>query len=433
MACNARFAAYLAASGLTQEELAERLNVHIEHLTGRLGTLTARHIRNWLTGKTRWPQEKQRRALAAEFGVTAEELGFTPRRAAERELSAPEIPTGLEDAVKRRYFAVASVAAIGATALPAAAATNPTPRIGMAQVNALEQAFAGIVLSDDTQGGTVNMEAEALAFADQAMFLQNAGGMLPERVRSRLYYLAAAFTGFGVWASIDQCKPQRAQHYMERALTLARLSGDSEIELRVWSHGSFLARQRGDVNESVAMAQKARYSSACRRDPFFASLTSARLSSCFTEVSEARAARRALTYAHSAFGRADHSVEREPCYSFYDQAELHGLSALTLTGLKEHAEAEAHLHQTLTLLRPQYQRNRSYYTAQLALTQLRQGAVEAACDTALTVLPEHAASPLGGRTSRLLHRFNQGLTRSAPGARCTSDWTDRYTARKRGI
>ncbi|MGV9314762.1 hypothetical protein ACWDR0_21635 [Streptomyces sp. NPDC003691] len=326
--------------------------------------------------------------------------------------------------MKRRHFTVAGAAVLGAAALPTAAAAGPLPRIGMDQVDDLEQAFDRLIADDDTSGATARLEAETLAFSKRALALQEAGGMLPERVRSRLYYLAAAFTGFAVWAAVDRCRPEPAQRYVERALTLARLSGSAEVELRIWRHLSILASQKGNENEAMAAAQMARSSPACRRDPLLASVTSARLASVQAGAGNARAGRRALDSAHTAFHRADPAAHRESWMAFYDAAELHGLSALTLTKLGEHEEAEAHLHRTLGLLRPEYRRNRAYYTAHLALTQLRQGDAETACGTALTLLPDPAA--LNGRTRQALGKFDHGLARTAPGARFAADWTDRF-------
>ncbi|MFJ8229528.1 XRE family transcriptional regulator [Streptomyces sp. NPDC094448] len=428
---NARFAARLKASGLSQDELAERLNAHIEDLTGRPGSITSRHIRNWLTGKTRWPQERQRIALQAEFGSDAYELGFMPRNSA----GSKVLPAGAlanadpEDILKRRHFTVVGAAALGGAALPSpVAAAGPLPRIGMAQVDALEGEFDQLVLDEAASGATARLEAQALAFSEQALTLQTSGGMLPERVRSRIYSLASSFAGFAVWAAVDRCRPERAHRYVGRALTLARLSGRAEAELRVWRNVSILAGQRGDDNEAMAAAQMARDSSACRRDPLLASITSVRLASVSAGAGNALAGRRALDRAHTAFQQADHAAQRDSWWVFYDAAELHGLSALTLMKLGEHEEAEAHLHRTLALLRPEYRRNRAYYTAHLALTQLRQGDAETACGTALTVISDPTA--LTGRTRTTLRQFDHGLTRVAPGARFASEWTDRFQIRK---
>lgn len=96
-----------------------------------------------------------------------------------------------------------------------------------------------------------------------------------------------------------------------------------------------------------------------------------------------------------------------------------------MTRLGRHDEAEAHLHKTLGKLRPEYRRNRLYYTATLALVQLRQGEVELACSTAERAEPHGHTSP-SGRTGRLLARFGKELAAAAPGSRYVTDWKARH-------
>lgn len=115
---------------------------------------------------------------------------------------------------------------------------------------------------------------------------------------------------------------------------------------------------------------------------------------------------------------------------FYDRAELHGLSALVHAGIGRHEEAEAHLHHTLVLLRPGFNRNRSYYRCHLALAQLRQGEAEQACSTALSVLPAQPGDSLTERTTRLLTELTTELRSVASGARCATEWMDQYRPRR---
>ncbi|MGW6456295.1 hypothetical protein ACWF94_10275 [Streptomyces sp. NPDC055078] len=432
MTDNVHLAAHMAAAGLKQAELARRLNAHVEQLTGKPGNLTDRHIRNWLSGKTRWPQERLRRALEAEFEVTALDLGFVPRssgiKGGDSSAHAPA-PAPSEDPVKRRTFTNATLSLTTAAMLPVSP-TVARPRVGMREVRELETAFNELVAADNSHGGTVKLETRALAFAHHALERQ-AVGTVTERVRSHLYLLAAAFTGTALWAAVDDHRPDRAQRHLERALTLAGLSGNEDIKLRLWSHASLLAAQRpGGVHEAIAAAQAARNSAACRRDPLYASLASARLAGVYAQAGERSTAMRILDQARAAFGRADASLPRPTWIAFYDEAELHGLSALVTARAGRHSEAEAHLHQTLARLRPQYRRNRSYYTAHLALAQLHQGDAEEACATALSVLPDSDGDSLTGRTGRLLARFDRGLTTAGRRPACAADWTARFTERE---
>ncbi|MFD7405968.1 Tat pathway signal protein [Streptomyces sp. NPDC059866] len=419
MVDNVLLAARMESAGLKQHELAEALNQRIASFTGTHGTLQDRHIRNWLTGKTRWPQARQRRALEEEFGCPVEELGFIRPK---RRTTAPPAPS--EDPVRRRTFASTAAGLVAAAALPAASA-SAYRRIGMSDADRLETAFTELVAADNAHGGTISLETRALAFAHHAMELQSVAAA-SQRVRARLYYLAAAFTGTALWAAIDDYAPDRAARHLDRAMTLAGLSGHADIMLRLWGHAAILTHQQQRNHDALAAVQAGRASAACRRDPLYRSLAAARLAGIQAIVGERSSALRSVEHARSAFDAADPDERRPAWTGFFDAAELTGLAALTYSRLGMHDEAEACLHRTLSRLRPDFTRNAVYYRTHLALAQLRQDDVEQAYTTALSVLPAKASGSLTGRTARLLDGFTRELQAAAPATRWTADWTEQY-------
>ncbi|MFJ7209681.1 hypothetical protein ACIQWR_39885 [Streptomyces sp. NPDC098789] len=427
MTDNVHLAGHMSAAALSQAELANRLNRRIERLTGRPGTLQARHIRNWLGGKTRWPQERQRRALEAEFGVSAEELGFVPPSgpSSRPDSGPPEDPVDRD----RRHF-TASAAALAADTLLSVPDAAARPRVGMSDVESLELRFTELVAADNAAGGTLNLETRALAFAHHALERIKVG-TASTRVQNRLYASAAAFTGTALWSAIDAREIDRAERHFDRALRYARLAQDPVAELRLWSHQVLLSGQRpGGRNEALAAAEAGRSSAACRRDPLYRSLATARLAGAQAQAGEYNGALRSLDHARASLRKADTGARRPSWIGFYDEAELNGLTALVMKDTGRHADAEAFLHRTLTLLRPDLVRNRGYYSATLAVIQLRQDEVERACSTALTVLPEQAGDSLSGRTRTLLSQFHRELRATAPNAPAASEWTHRYTEAK---
>ena len=94
------------------------VNTHLRS-HGHEGTVSDRTVRNWLTGKTRWPHPRQREALEAVFGCTAEELGFGPPAG---EYSPPTSP---EDPVRRRNFLAATTGTTAATSSPSSPPGTP--------------------------------------------------------------------------------------------------------------------------------------------------------------------------------------------------------------------------------------------------------------------------------------------------------------------
>ncbi|MFI6730979.1 hypothetical protein [Streptomyces atratus] len=415
MTGNPHLAARIERAGLKQDELANRLNQRIEALTGQVGKLTDRHVRNWVTGKTRWPQARQRVVLEEEFGVTAEELGFIP--------PAGRTPAPSEDPVRRRTFTTAT-ASLAAAALLPSAPSNGSRRVGMTDADRLERNFVDLVQADNESGINVKLETRALAHAQHALDLQ-AVGHAATRVRQRLYYLAAAFTGTALWAAVDSREAQRASGHLNQAMKLAGMAGSSEMQMRLWGHAALLSYQQRHLPDALAAAEAGTRQHICRQDPLFRSLASARLAGIQSALGDPTPALRSLEVAEKAYARADREEERAPWMAFFDRAELDGLSALVLGRLGKHAESEAHLHRTLARLRPEYRRNRTYYGLNLALSQLAQGELEQAYATVLPHLPA-PGKRMTGRTGNLLEQFGRGLTRTASGSRIAVEWADRH-------
>ncbi|WP_431774849.1 helix-turn-helix transcriptional regulator [Streptomyces cucumeris] len=397
--------------GLTQAELAHRMNTAIERLTGRLGTVSERTVHNLVSGRTRWPQARIRAALRDVFGSPAEELGFTPPGVTRR-------PPQTEKPVRRRHFVTTTTG----SALFAMAPLVAPSTVGVADVQRLRNRLASMWLMDDRKGGGPDLESHAVQHADYALdLLQN--GSATQRVRGRLYALAASFTAGAMWTAVDSGQLARAERHLEKAITLAGLSGDGQVQHQTWRYAAMLADQRGRPADSIAAAEAAMSTAAHRRDPLYASLSHARLALAASTERDTHRARRAVDRAAEAFSHADPDRPRPASMDFYTRGELDGLTAITLLRLGHPARSECHTHRCLAALRPDQHRNRAYYNLHLALAQLRQGEVEQACATAGMVNMTPGAA--GGRTGRLLETFTAALNSLAPDAAVTRDWNDR--------
>ncbi|MFD9789501.1 XRE family transcriptional regulator [Streptomyces sp. NPDC059070] len=401
--------------GLKHTELARQLNNEIEHLTGRIGTVSERTVYNLMTGRTQWPHTKIRLALEAVFGCTTEELGFTPP-------GDHRLPPPPEEPVRRRAFLYSATGA--AVAL---AASNPNhTKIGMPDV-VRARALVDQLSAADDQGESADLETRALAQADIIHGLLNTGST-SQRVRSQLYTLAADATTTAAWASIDGRATLRAGQHLDRAVVLAGLSSDPSAALRAWHNISMLATQQGRHADALAATTAARATGITRRDPLYASLCHARAASCHARTNDRQAALRSLGHAEDALGRADLDAVRPGWMCFYDTAELTGLAAIVHLRLGEADLAEYCAHQTLSRLRPEFVRNRQYYTVQLALAQLRQGDPGQACATAASAVQPGGGSPNSARVRSLLRDFQVVLMSEYAGTHEAQEWVDRTTA-----
>ncbi|MYW00229.1 hypothetical protein GT354_18445 [Streptomyces sp. SID3343] len=390
---------------LTQRELAERVNTEIQGFCGRRGSVSEGTVGRWVTGRQRWPQGRQRRGLEAVFGCSATSLGFVPRAGGSAREDA--------DHVDRRMFVTTATGAAAASALGA------PHRVGTSDVRRLADRLAELVDADDRRGGTLALERAALDLADQALDLQQRG-TASQRVRGRLYGLAAAGTSSAMWAAADGQRPDVAMLHLDRAVSLAELSGDPTIKYRVWGHAGAMYRQFGRPSDALAAQDVARATSIARRDPLYASLAHARSAVGHGAFGDVAATRRSLGLAADAYARADPGAGRPPWMSFYDSAELEGLSMLACMRLRLYPQAEAHAHRSNALRRPGIVRNSALTIADLARAQLEQGAVEAAVASARTIAPEARH----GRTAFLLHRFGTRLTQIAHGSPEARAWRE---------
>lgn len=325
--------------------------------------------------------------------------------------------------MRRRTFTTATASLTAAALLPTTP-SNGSTRVGMSDADRLARNFADLVQADNEGRTGIRLETRALAHAQHALDLQ-AVGHTSARVRHRLYYLAAAFTGTALWAAVEAQEPQRAQKHLNKAMTLAGMAGSSEMQMRLWGHAALLACQQQHMHDALAAAEAGRRAHVCRSDALFRSLASARLAGILSAVGEDAAALRTLDHAEKTYERADKGEQRPTWMYFYDQAELNGLAALAMGRIGRHDEAEARLHRTLALLRPDFRRNRTYYTIHLALAQLAQGEADQAVNTALPLLSKGSEAPLAGRSRSLLRQFDRGIRQLAPRAGFVIEWQGR--------
>lgn len=402
----------MEAEGFLQAELADAVNDYLAD-RGHPATVSDRTIRNWLTGQTSWPHTAQRAALEAVFGCPIAELGFTrPRRNSSEPLE--------DEPLLRRALLASATAAATATVTPALSGPR---RIGSSDIERLNARFAQIVAADHRQGGALAVETQALAMAGQALALQQQG-TASERTRKALYACAAAFTSSAMWAAIDGRRFNSAQTHFDRAATLAAMSGDSSIAFRIWSHAGSMYRHLGRPSDGLAANDVARNLRLTRRDPMFAALGHARQAAILALTGDPAAVQRSLACAQQAFDRADPQAER-PLWinAHFDQAELDSLATTAHLALADYAQAEAHAHRSLAVLRPHLNRSLAITTARLARAQLGQGDLEPALTNAATLLEGSAAQH--PRIVGMLSDITRTLHTIAPTSQTTLDWDAR--------
>ncbi|MFF1491495.1 Tat pathway signal protein [Streptomyces sp. NPDC058304] len=412
---NTELAIWMKEHGLSAGALAELVNDAMTDLTGERGAVTERTVYRWLSGENRSPQDRQWQALEATSGLPATDLGFVPR-------ARPATPSArLEDPLlgRRAFISVATGAAVAVSTGTTTAVTRPT--VGHSDVDRMRSLLAELWLLDDQKGGGPVLEKRAADLATRTLSLQQHGSS--QRVRSRLYAVAASFTAFAMFSAIDARRLGEAQRYLEQAVTLAGLSGDGQVQHQTWRYAAMLAGQRGRYADALAAAEACTGTRAHRTDPLYASLTHSRIALTAASLGDKSRALRAVDRSHAAYDRADPAEARPSSVSFYTRGELHGLTGITHYRLGEPEKAEFHAHRCIADLRADQHRNRAYYLSQAALAQVAQGDIEQAVATATCVIAPTGAD--AGRVPHLLGSFTSALNQAAPQAAITRDWNDR--------
>ncbi|MFF3765035.1 hypothetical protein ACFYYR_13240 [Streptomyces sp. NPDC001922] len=412
---NAALEAWMAEHGHSSNSFARDLNRALEDIIGRPGKFDGRTVRDWKAGRVQWPNAATREAMKQVTGRNVTDLGFTPRGKTPV-TSSPSAPS--EDPLHRRTF-VTRLPAATLAAIPIAA----RPAIGTADVQRLRRNLADLWEMDDQHGAGPTLEKAAIGLSTRTEELQRTG-TATSRIRSRLYALAATFTATAMWAAVDSRQLDRAQRHMEKAIALAGLSGDGQVQHQIWRYASMLAGQRERWVDAVAASEAAMSAGAHRKDPLYASLSHARLAVSLPGTGDHPRALRALERAETAFERADPGEWRPASMDFYTRSELDGLIGITHLRLGRPEHAEYHLHRCIAALRPDQHRNRAYYAVHVAFAQLGQGDAEQACTTAVGIIPP-PGSTNAGRIPHLLTTFTAELNATAPGARITREWNAR--------
>lgn len=323
--------------------------------------------------------------------------------------------------MERRNFLSAATGAAVAMVAP----VDSRPYIvGTSDVIKLRSGLDALMALDASVGGHEALERSALAGADEA--LEKVRHAASQRIRQRLYSVAANYTATAAWAAIDGRQLDRAQARLDRALYFVGMAKDPVAELRVWNSYAMLAHQRDSFTDAVDAGYAAQATAIARRDPFYGSLAHARTALGHATLGDRQATVRSLGYAEEALNKATEDEKRPSWVRFYGAAELMAMTAIARDRIGDSAESEAASHKALGSLPKQFKRNRALATARLALAQVHQRDVGQACTSASTVFDLMSGHAIPGRMRSLLGDFYRDLITLAPTASVAREWGDRY-------
>ncbi|WP_405539679.1 hypothetical protein OG787_47010 [Streptomyces sp. NBC_00075] len=324
--------------------------------------------------------------------------------------------------MRRRNFFSATAGTAVAVVAPVVD-LRPTS-VGTSDVIRLRSGLDALMALDASRGGHEGLERAALAGADDA--LGKVKRAASQRIRQRLFAVAANYMSTAAWAAIDGRQLDRAQARLDRALYLAGMAKDPVVELRVWNSYAMLAHQRDKFTDAVDAGYAAQATAIARRDPFYGSLAHARTAVAHANLGDRQAAIRSLGYAQESLSKAPDGEPRPSWVTFYGASELTAIRAIVRDRIGDAAESEAASHQALATIPKTFRRNRALATTRLALAQLHQREIERACTTASTVFELMSGNPIPGRMRSLLGDYYRDLITLAPDTVVAREWGDRY-------
>ncbi|MEY9872909.1 hypothetical protein ABH931_002386 [Streptacidiphilus sp. MAP12-33] len=388
----------------------------------------ARYIGRVESGEIRRPNYAYERVFRHMFpGACLADLGFTPRGESRRTAVLPAPRDEENDDVQRRTFLTGGPLAV-VTALswdgPARAespqAQEPVPqevvpgsgavpppgtRVGWREVHEVESAVRQIRLLDDVHGADTLFDRAGHTLRSTYQLLNC--GTYTARIEERLQACAGELAISVGWLAHDSGRLTEARSLYAEALATARMAGDAALEAHAFCNTAFLARDAGRPREAVRAAQAARSAAAGLGSPRLQSLLALREAGGWALLRDRGSCVKALGEARTAFEQGSSAHDPE-WMSFFNEAELAGLTAQCWAALGEFESAADWAEQAIALQPTHFVRNRTLYMAELAHDQLGHGAVVDAAVTgtsAVSLLSQVRSTRIRGMVSATAERM----------------------------
>ncbi|MFD9000518.1 hypothetical protein ACFV0T_05955 [Streptomyces sp. NPDC059582] len=295
-----------------------------------------------------------------------------------------------ESDVLRRAFMTGGGATMAAVSLAplglahdAAAAGRPSPRVGVREASALEDAVRRIRLLDDRHGadGLYRRAAAPLRTAYALLDANTTRQTTAERLHSGAGELAISVG----WLAHDSGRYDDARSHYAEALATARVTGDPALEAHAFCNTAFLARDAGRPREAVRAAQAAQRVARPLGSARLMSLLALREAGGWAGLADRTGCEQALVRAQALYDRGPCEADPE-WMSFYGEAELEGLEAQCWSTLGDWQRAARHAARAAHLQDPHFTRNIALYTAELADDLARGGRPDEAATAGMRVL-----------------------------------------------
>ncbi|WP_415950109.1 helix-turn-helix domain-containing protein [Streptomyces sp. KLOTTS4A1] len=260
---------------------------------------------------------------------------------------------------------------------------------------------------DDQHGG----EALRPAIVGQ---LRHVVGLLeenrPPSIRHGLYGIAAELARLAGWTYFDARQYHQARAYFTEALQLAKEIDDRQFMANVLACMSLQATYQDKPADSLALVTAAQDQarSTPSATPRVLSMLSMREAFAHATLGNRDGTHQAIRDAHHHFEQARTSDPDPSWVAYFDEPKLIVDTGIAHGRLGEAATAEPLIADALRREDRSNQRGRAFHSFWLARTQLDQGKIDQACQTATQALG-HASTVASERVSGHLREFYDQL------------------------
>lgn len=247
---------------------------------------------------------------------------------------------------------------------------------------------------DDEHGGgaLVHMLHSDLRFVTDML----KHGSYKEQVGRRLYAAAAELARLAGWAAFDSGRHAAAQQYYFAGMRAASALGDHATAVNIVGFLGIQAYSTGRLADAVQLMDVAAAESK-KTPAIVQAMTWARTGRAYAKVGDKSTARAALNRSSELLGKAV-AGDTPPWAYWVDETRLTAQIGRALFDLGDYKGAERDLTTAITACHDRYPRDRATWQGRVAISQLRTGQLEPACDSAqqtVDLLAGHVDSERG--------------------------------------
>ncbi|MFG2533219.1 sporulation protein [Streptomyces sp. NPDC048516] len=254
-----------------------------------------------------------------------------------------------------------------------------SPRVGMRDVKAIRAAAEMFMQLDFRFGGGHGHKALRHYFRHEVLPLLSAS--YSERVGAALFGAASEISQLLGWTAYDSGNHVLAHRYLTATLRLSQAIDDRMFGARILGNLSHQANYLGNHAQAIQLARAAVEGAKGRATPRAMANYSAMEARAYANTGDTSGAGRAMNEAERHFERADTGEDPE-WLGYFDSAELMGELCHCFRDLKMRRESIEAAQRAVDGTDPKYARTLGFCRMVLAQSQLLNGELEAAVETA---------------------------------------------------